>query len=82
MVDLAAVKNMSLEDFSLRSVLLADVSTDTFDTIKEWCSTTYENHSDINVTARQTRHEVWAVRASFVGDDAVKNAALFRMFWG
>lgn len=82
MTDLVAIENMSLADFLARSVLVAGVSDDTFNSIREWCSANYKNHGEINMTGREAQHGIWTVRASFTGVDAVKNAALFRMFWG
>lgn len=80
--DFAALKEMSLADFSARSVLLRGVLDDTFTSIKEWCEATYAPGALPNLTGHETQHGKWTVRASFSGEHAVKNAAMFRMFWG
>ena len=79
--DLDAIKNMSLADFMARSVLLTGVSDDTFSGIRAWCENTYPDTSLINVSGTETQHGVWTIRATFEGDEAVKNAALYRIFW-
>lgn len=79
--DLDAIKKMSLADFMARSVVLTGVSEDTFAGIRVWCEDTYPDTSLINMSGHETQHGIWTIRASFEGDDAVKNAALFRIFW-
>ena len=79
--DLDAIKKMSLADFSARSVLLTGVKDDTFAGIRAWCETTYSDTRLINISGVETQHGVWTIRTTFEGDDAVKNAALYRIFW-
>ena len=79
--DFDALKKMSLVDFLARSVLLRDVTDATRVEILDWCEKTYVVAEYPSMTAYETQHGKWTMRGSFEGENAVKNAALFRMFW-
>lgn len=79
--DFAALEKLSLADFIARSVLLRGVTDQTRNDILDWCEKNYAASDYPNMTAYETQHGLWTMRGSFEGVDAVKNAALFRMFW-
>lgn len=71
------------DDFSARHVAVSRISQTKFEEIRAWCDATYgENNPDLTLSGYSPQFEKWTIRAVFDGPDAIKNAALFRVFWG